>query len=94
MNTGLLSFTIMAENKQPLITVDTPPRHINFATLKKQGTISKNNNKMLQSPMVGDRIYNAGGGEDRLLVVVDTARMQLISPPPEEMLRKTPVYTL
>ena len=94
MNIGLLSFTIMAENKQPLITVDTTPRHINFATLDKQRTISKNNNKMLQSPMVGDRIYNAGGGEDRLLVVVDTARMQLISPPPEEMLRKTPVYTL
>jgi hypothetical protein len=32
---------------------------------------------------------NTSGG-DRLTVLVDTARMQLISPPPEEMLR---VYT-
>lgn len=85
----------MAENKRPSIMVDSPPRHINFATIKKQRTISKNHNKVLQSPMAGDRNYNAGGvdpGNDRLSVVVDTARMQLISPPPEEMLRKN-VYT-
>jgi len=38
--------------------------------------------------MVDDRNYSA----DRLSISVDTARMQLISPPPEEMLRKL-VYT-
>ena len=85
----------MAENKRPIIAPDRP-KHINFATIKKHGPISKNNSRM-QSPMASDRNYNASEGietGDRLPVLVDTARMQLISPPPEEMLRKTPVYTL
>lgn len=82
----------MAENER---LVDSPPRHIDFSIIKKR-TITKNNNNMLKSPMAGDRNYNAGGVAtgDRLSVLVDTARMQLISPPPEEMLRKNPVYTL
>jgi hypothetical protein len=73
----------MAENKRPLITVDSPPRHINLATIKKQ-RISK--------PMASNN--TPGGVEsaaERLSVFVDTTRMQLISPPPEEMLR---VYIL
>ncbi|KAF8817055.1 hypothetical protein BYT27DRAFT_6941902 [Phlegmacium glaucopus] len=81
----------MAENKRPLNVVDSPPKYINFSTTKKQRIIAKNNNKILQSPMVGDRNYNAGGvatKDDCLSVLVDPARMQLISPPPEEMLRK------
>lgn len=95
---GRCTQSMMAENKRPLsITIDSPTKHINFATIKKQRTISKNNN-LLQSPMVSNRNYNASGGvdtgPDRLSVLVDTARMQLISPPPEEMLRKTSVYTL
>ena len=80
----------MAENKRPLIAVDNPS-HINFATIKDR-TVSRNNNK---SPMASDRHYNAGGridaGADHLSVLVDTARMQLISPPPEEILRKNQV---
>jgi len=87
----------MAENERPLNVVDSPPKHIHYSTIKNQRTTVKNNNKMYKSPMVGDRNYNAGGvatGDDRLPRLVDTTRMQLISPPPEEMLRKTPVYTL
>jgi hypothetical protein len=71
----------MAENKRPLITVDTnPPRHINFATIEKK--------RIKRKPMASNN--TSGMDEDRLSVFVDTARMQLISPPPEEMLR---VYT-
>ena len=78
-------FTVMAENKRPLIAIDSPPKYIDFATIKKN---KKNGNKVSQSPMAGDKNYNAGGVDDRLSVLVDTARMQLISPPPEEVLRK------
>lgn len=80
LNIGLPSFIVMAENKRPLITVDSPPRHINLATIKKKRV----NDKPMSSSNTSD------AGADRLSVLVDTARMQLISPPPEEMLR---VYT-
>ena len=81
LNIGPPSFTTMAENKRPLITVENPLKHINLATIKKKRVDGK--------PMSSDNT-SGGVGADRLSVLVDTARMQLISPPPEEMLR---VYT-
>ena len=74
------SFTVMAENKRPLITVDNPPMHINLATIKKK----RNDGKSMACNKTSGGI---DAGTDRLSVLVDTTRMQLISPPPEEMLR-------
>ena len=72
----------MAENKRPLIKVDNPPKYINLATIEKQ----RSNRK----PMASNNTSEGVDAVARLSVLVDTARMQLISPPPEEMLR---VYT-
>ena len=67
----------MAENKRPLFAVDEPPRHIDLATINKRRSNSKPTAS--NNPTAMDL--------DRLSVMVDTTRMQLISPPPEEMLR-------
>lgn len=73
----VLFVTVMAENKKPLVAIDNPPRHINLATINKQRINGKSIASNKTSAM----------DVDRLSVLVDTTRMQLISPPPEEMLR-------
>ncbi|KAF8156696.1 hypothetical protein B0H34DRAFT_710207 [Crassisporium funariophilum] len=82
----------MAENKRPFASVDNPEttKHVNLAALHKHKE-DRHRRKGTPVAMATDRNYNAHGEDqyrDRLGVMVDTARMQLISPPPEEMLRR------
>ncbi|KAF9003433.1 hypothetical protein BDQ17DRAFT_1390559 [Cyathus striatus] len=68
----------MAENQHPLDSAQLPPR-INLAALSKSKTRTRPT--PTPSPMTSGRIYNVD-------TQVDPARMQLISPPPEETLRR------
>ena len=67
----------MAENQRPQVPVSNSPR-VDLAEVRKD-RIQKGLSQVSQSPMATDRNYN-----------VDK-RVQLISPPPEETLRRVSV---
>lgn len=78
----------MAENRSPPPSNDIPK--LNLATLTSSSKKPRSRSVpgiVEPKPMAGDRIFNVGeGSNEGLGVDVDTTRMQLISPPPEEML--------